>query len=237
MQKITLKKEGIFFSFWDEQTASWINKEISEATLPISWYLPYSVQLEGDLTVCGVMKLLEPYSDQLQVIFSNSLAGIKLTDIYEALKKPLEKKIDVPMNCVYLFKIGEISPIKDDPDQYLSVYPVMMGLTIDDKEETEESVYHLTSFDVRSWCKLSFGIDHFMEYTDIFTEEIVLDGVVNWMLFEVIHCILSQVSLSMQVTEIVPPRDDDRLKSGPMLIDELLLWIDELDRILLNKGA
>ena len=139
------------------------------------------------------------------------------------------------MNCVYLFKMGEVSPIKDDQDQYLSIYPVMMGLIIDDREETDESVYHLSSFDVRAWCALPFGLDYYMEYTDISTEEIVLDGVVNWMLFEVIHCLLSQVSLCMQVTEVLPSREDDRLKSGPMLIDELLLWIDELDRILLNK--
>jgi len=235
MQKITLKKEGIFFSFWDEQTASWINKDISEANLPISWYLPYSVQLEGDLTVCDVMKLLEPYVEQLQAIFSNSLAGIKLADIYEVLKKPLEKNVSVPMNCIYLFKIGEITPIKDDENEYLSIYPVMMGLDINDDEESEESVYHLASFDVRSWCSLPFGIDYFMEYTDVSTEEIVLDGVINWMLFEVIHSLLLQVSICMQVTEAIPAREDSKLKSGPMLIEELLLWIDELDRIFLTK--
>jgi len=235
MQKITIKKEGIFFSFWDEQTASWIDKEISEVNLPVSWYLPYSVQLEGELTVCDIMKLLEPYSDQLQAIFSNSLAGIKLTDIYEVLKKQLEKKTKIPMNCVYLFKIGESTPIKDEENNYLSVYPVIMGLDINDDEDTEEDVYHLTSFDVRLWCTLPIGIDYYMEYTDISTEEIVLDGVVNWTFFEVIHCLLSQVSLCLQVTEVIPVREDSKMKSGPMLIDELLLWIDELDRILLTK--
>lgn len=235
MQKITLKKEGIFFSFWDEQTASWVNKNISEVNLPISWYLPYSVQLEGELTVFDTLELLEQYVEQLQAIFSNSLVGIKLTDIYEVLRKPLEKKVDVPMNCVYLFKIGEITPIKDDPNEYLSIYPVMMGLNINDDEDSEESVYHLTSFDVRAWSSLPFRIDYFMEYTDVSTEEIVLDGVVNWMFFEVIHCLLLQVSLCMQVTKVIPTKEDNQLKSGPMLIEELLLWIDELDRIFLTK--
>jgi hypothetical protein len=98
MQKITLKKEGIFFSFWDEQSASWIDKEIAEAQLPISWYLPYSVQIEGELSTCDILRLLEPYADQLQQIFSNSLAGIQLTDIYTVLQKPLENKPKVPMN-------------------------------------------------------------------------------------------------------------------------------------------
>jgi hypothetical protein len=110
----------------------------------------------------------------------------------------------------------------------------MMGLKIDDEIE-EESVYHLTSFDVRAWCSLPFGIDFFMEYTDITNEEILLDGVMKWMLFEVIHCILSQVSLSMQVTESLQAKDDSCLHSGPMLIEEMFAWIDELDRILLTK--
>lgn len=234
MQKITLKKEGIFFSFWDEQTASWIDKNIVEANLPISWYLPYSMQTEGDLTVCDVMKLLEPYMDQLQLIFSNSLAGIKLTDIYKGLNKPTEKKIKVPMNCVYLFKIGEVRPIKDEEDLYMSVYPIMMGLQIDDKLE-EKTGYHLTSFAVKSWCVLPFGIDHFMEYTDITNEEIVLEGFTKWMFFEVIHTIISQISLSMQVTESLQTKENSLLHSGPMLIEELMAWLDELDRILLTK--
>lgn len=232
MQVITIKKEGFFFSFWDEETASWIERNITESALPFSWYLPYSVQINSDVTTLDIVKNLEPYKSEIEIIFANALGGISLAEFYEILNSPFDRATDLPINCTYLFKIGKVSPANDENFDFLSVYPVMMGLIMEGSE-VGDTAYHLSSYDVRSWCKLPVGLDLYIEYADSEEDDVVFDGLIQWMFFEIIHTIISQMSLCMQVTKVAQVKEENILASGPIEIDELFNWLNELDNILL----
>jgi hypothetical protein len=126
--------------------------------------------------------------------------------------------------------MGEVVPVKDDEIDYLNTYTVLMGLFVEDNAETDK-VYHLSAFDVRDWIDLPFTIDNFMEYTDVQTEEVLLNGLTEWKFFEVIHAILSQITLTLQLLQVTSSVEVKKLESGPMLIGELFVWLDDLDRI------
>jgi hypothetical protein len=234
MQNITLTKTGIYFPYWDEPSATWIDKEIKEAKLPISWYLQYPVQADEDLTVRDILMLIKPYYEQIHFIFSNSLEGVNLTDVYQLLEHPFKTDNPAPMNVLYMFKIGEASPLVDDDRLFYNMYPVLMGIYTTEEIE-EEDIYHLSSYDIRTWCDLPFAIDGSFEFTNITNEELVLDGVISWTLYEVLTCVLSQLSVTMQITETIPIKANSTILCGPILIGELLIWFEDLDRILLSK--
>jgi hypothetical protein len=234
MQQVTLKKDGLYFSFWDEASSSWIDKIITSASFPISWYLPYSVKIEGELTIRDILLILKPHRDLVQLIFANSLGGINIDEVYETLNQPGHTETKAPMNCIYLFKMGEVIPVENQELMFYNIYPVLMGLNIVDEIEGED-VYHLSSHDLRSWCDLQFGIDGFFEYVDVTNDELVMEGIIAWQLFEVIGSILSQISITLQVTQTIKIGDRSKLETGPMKMEELYVWFEELDQILLGK--
>ena len=43
MHKVSINKDGLFFSFWDESSEDWIKKNIADASLPITWFMNYAV--------------------------------------------------------------------------------------------------------------------------------------------------------------------------------------------------
>ena len=235
MQHITIKKKGIYFSFWDEPTAAWVDRNITEVDLPISWYLSYTIKFDGTVTVRDILSLLKPHMDHIQLIFANNLGGVQLQEIYELLEVNKVPPNELPMNCVYLFKMGEASPIEDEEYPYLHIYPVLMGLMIEDNLESE-NVFHLSPYDIRDWCDLELGIDGFLDFTDIETDDVLFTGIVDWKLYEMICAILSQVSISMLVTQTTKVKElKSPLESGPLTFSDLLIWFDDLDRILLSK--
>ena len=231
MQQITVKKDGIYFSFWDESSTSWIDKTIDKVDLPITWYLPYFVQVEENVSIHDFLMQLKPYLDDLQLIFVNALGNVKLSEVYEILEAI--KPDPIKMDGVYLVKIGESSPIEDDVP-LLNIYTALMGIRTDESENDVEVIY-LSSYDINSWCDLPFSIDQFAEFTDITNENIVFEGYLSWQFFEVIAAILSQLTISVQVTKSIQVKENNNTASGPMTLEELFVWFDELDRILLLK--
>jgi hypothetical protein len=233
-QAITLKKDGIYFMYWDESTTTWLDKEIQTEQLPISWYLQYPVQADENVTVRDILLLLKPYIEHIQLIFANSLEGVNLSDVYDMLGQPMIKDTDIPINFIYLFKIGEASPIPEEDYMFYSMYPVLMGVYESEEIESED-IYHLSSYDIRIWCDLPFAIDGFFEYTDLTNDETVMHGITDWTLYEVILGILSQLAVSLQITKTIPITENSTIDTGPVQIAELLTWLEDLDRILLSK--
>lgn len=235
MQHITIKKKGIYFSFWDEPTTSWVNRNIIEAGLPITWYLSYIIKFDGILTVRDILSLLKPYIEHVQLIFANNLGGLHLQEIYELLESNKIPPKDLPMNCVQLFKMGEASPIEADEYPYLNVHQVIMGLQIENNLESD-NLFHLSPYDIRDWCDLELGIDGFLDFTDTETEDVLFTGIVGWKLYEMICAILSQISISMLVTQTTKVKElKSPLESGPLTFSDLIMWFEELDLILLAK--
>ncbi len=230
MQKVTIKKDGIFFSFWDEQTASWVDRNIKDSDFPISYYLPYITRVEGTITLRDFLKHLYPFKNHVQSIFATALSGITYEQITEIIDSPKKQESVGPMNVIYLFRMGEVVPVKDDDLDYLNTYTVLMGLFVEENVE-EDKVYHLSGFDVRDWVDLPFAIDNFVEYTDVQTEEVMLNGLTEWKFFEVVNAVLSQITLTLQLMKMTSSAEVKKLESGPMLIGDLFVWLDDLDRI------
>lgn len=243
MQKITINKSGIHFSFWDETSQNWIDKNISEANLPISWYLPYAIQINEDITVRDFFQIIKPYRDQIELLFLNSLAGVNLDEIYVILEQANLEKNKIDPDCVVLFKIGEVGKVKegDETLNFLNRYTILMGLELvgeDDEtnDGSHDNLHHLSEIDFKDWCDLSLGIDDYLEYVDSETEDVLFEGLINWSLEEFINCVLSQVSITLQIRQSVSEHSSKSpIESGPIQIDDLFDWIDDLDKILLHK--
>ena len=73
MEKIIIKKSGLYFSFWDEDTLSWTDRLISDSDLPITWYFQYSIEIEEFLTISDLLLLFAQYQEDLEFAFSKSL--------------------------------------------------------------------------------------------------------------------------------------------------------------------
>jgi hypothetical protein len=232
MHKVTVKKDGLYFSFWDQSKEDWIEKNIVEATVPISWYLSYPVQFNEMLTVREVINLLRPYADDLSLILAHELAGIELEKIFELADSDKEP-IKIEPDSIYLVRIAEAVPTVQDEEEFnfLSTYPILVGLKeVEDAEEDE--VFSLSSIDFLDWCDLPFELDDYVEYINPATEEVLFEGVMNWTLTEVIGAILSQTSVTLQIMQnsIVSAKEDEE----PVEIEAVFKWFDDLDRILLR---
>lgn len=228
MQKVTIKQDGIYFSYWEEDEADWIDRNINEANLPLSWYLPYAVKMEDGLTIRTILSHLSFYKEQIEDNFSNALHGLSCKTVEDLIRGSGEPITD-QINYLYLFKIGEVIPASEEY-KLIRKTPVIMGLFIKDDIESED-VYHLSSFPIEEWVDLPISIDYFMEYLDTDEDEVVLSGLTTWQFFEIIHTILAQISLTLRITETLPTTAS--LESGPLTISELFDWINELDHILL----
>ena len=232
MHKVTIKKSGLYFLFWDQSKEDWIEKNIVEAAMPISWYLSYPVQFNEMLTIREVIKLLKPYADDLNLIMAHDLAGIEMERIFE-LSESTKEPAKIEPDSIYLVRIAEATPMVQDEEEFnfLSTYPILVGLKeIEDAEEDE--VFSLSSIDFLDWCDLPFELDDYVEYINPTTEDVLFEGVMNWTLAEVIGTILSQTSVTLQIMQnsIVSAKED----ADPVGIDAVFKWFDDLDRILLR---
>ena len=142
MQKITFNKKSILISFWDEAGEKWIDRNIAEADLPISWYLPYEVFVEPKVTIRDVLRLLEPYSDQLNFIFINYMRGLLFNDIVKLLTSAKNEKSKLKVDAVCLIWVGEIKPINEE-EESIDIYPTLMALDMDELDpDGENDTFH-----------------------------------------------------------------------------------------------
>jgi len=229
MQKVTIKEDGIYFSYWEEDNVEWVDQNIKEVDLPLSWYLSYPVKMEDGLTLRQILTHLFFYKEQIENIFSNALYSITCDTMHDIIVASNGQSTD-QINHLYLFKIGEILPASEEY-QLIRTTPVLMGVYIENEVESE-NVYSLSSFPIEDWIDLPISIDYFMEYIDSESEELIMNGLTTWHFFEVIHTVLAQLSVTLRITETLPV-SNSKIKSGPLTISELLGWLNELDRILL----
>jgi hypothetical protein len=235
MHKVTIKKSGFYFSFWDESQADWIEKNILDASLPISWYLNYPIQFTEILTVREIVNLIEPHADVLGLVMINDLAGIDIDKIVDLAKADKLDKNETEIESICLVRIAESVRTQqgDEEFNFLSTYPVLVGLTSSvEEDDDEDNTVSLSSLDFLSWCDFPFEIDDFVEYINPETEDVVFDGVMNWTLGEILSTILSQSSISIQVSQSVSI--DSIEPSDPVEMSDVFQWLDDLDRIFLK---
>jgi hypothetical protein len=234
MHKVTISKSGLYFSFWDQTEETWVEKNILDATVPISWYLSYPIQFTDSLTVREMIKLIEPYAKDLGLIMIHELAGVDISKILELSNTHKSQLNQIEPEAVYLVKIAEATPTvqNDEEFNFLSMYPVLIGLKEVDETGDNDEVFSLTSIDFLDWCDLPFELDDYIEYINPANEEVLFEGVMNWTLGEVIGTILSQTSVTLQIMQnSVIPSDST---GEPVQIDSIFKWFEDLDRVLLR---
>lgn len=234
MHKVTISKSGLYFSFWDQTEETWVEKNILDATVPISWYLSYPIQFTDSLTVREIIKLIEPYAKDLGLIMIHELAGVDISKILELSNTHKSQLNQIEPEAVYLVKIAEATPTvqNDEEFNFLSMYPVLIGLKEVDETGDNDEVFSLTSIDFLDWCDLPFELDDYIEYINPANEEVLFEGVMNWTLGEVIGTILSQTSVTLQIMQnSVIPSDST---GEPVQIDSIFKWFEDLDRVLLR---
>jgi hypothetical protein len=230
MDKLTIRKTGLYFSFWDESSEDWIERSITDSSIPLTWYLNYPIQFDGQLTVRELLTVLKPYSEIIDLVMIRELAGTTLESIYKLLNDGSPTGAEVLPSHVYLIKLADAIPTKQEEEFiFLNSYPVLLGVTEIDEMPEDDELYSLSSINFLDWCDLPIGVDDFLEYIDSETEDTLLEGMINWTLAEALSAILNQISVTVQIsqTSIVKSNPD----SGPLQIADVFEWLDDLDRI------
>jgi hypothetical protein len=239
MHKVSINKDGLFFSFWDESSEDWIKKNIADSSLPITWFMNYAVEIEEGLSVHSVLTLLKPYSDIIKLYFVQSLSGVSLEEIFMTADQSSisAKKIDA--NQVFLLKAAQVSKIKEDEDliNFITVHNVLMGLQIINEDDPDTDILHpLASINFQDWCNLPLVADDWLEYVDPHTEQVYFEGVTNWTFSEIISTILSQTAITLQITQTVSEKSAKTpVEDGPVEISHVWDWLEDLDNIFLKK--
>jgi hypothetical protein len=230
MDKLTIRKTGLYFSFWDESSEDWIERSIADSSIPLTWYLNYPIQFDGQLTVRELLTVLKPYSEIIDLVMIRELAGTTLASIYKLLNDGSPTGAEVLPSHIYLIKLADAIPTKQEEEFiFLNSYPVLLGVTEIDETVEDDELYSLSSINFLDWCDLPIGVDDFLEYIDSETEDTLLEGMINWTLAEALSAILNQISVTVQIsqTSIVKSNPD----SGPIQIADVFEWLDDLDRI------
>ena len=239
MHKVSINNDGLFFSFWDESSEDWIKKNIAEASLPITWFMNYAVEIEEGLSVHAVLTLLKPYSDIIKLYFVQSLSGVNLDEIFMAADRSAISAKKIDSNQVFLLKAAQVSKIKEDEDliNFITVHNLLMGLQTTNEDDPDTDILHpLSAIDFQDWCNLPLVADDWLEYVNIQTEEVYFEGVTNWTFSEIISTILSQTAITLQITQTVSKNSANTpVKDGPVEISHVWDWLTDLDNIFLKK--
>jgi hypothetical protein len=239
MQKVSINKTGINISFWDDQSEKWIEKSLADSNLPITWFMNYAVEIEMGMTVREILDQLKPHAEALKFYFVQNLGGVELEEIFMIADQAKIIKQEIAAKEVFLLKIADLKKINqnDQAIDFLSIYPVLMGLEIVNEEDPESDVLHpLSQINFENWCDLPILADDWLEIVDSQDSSVKFECVINWTFSEIISTILSQAAITLQITQAVSKNSTVQpVQAGPVEISHVWDWLHDLDTIFLNK--
>jgi hypothetical protein len=234
MQKITFNKKSILISFWDETGEKWIDRNIAEADLPISWYLPYEVFVEPKVTIRDVLRLLEPYSEQINFIFINYMRGLLFNDIVKLLTSTKTEKSKLKVDAMCLIWVGEIKPINEE-EESIDIYPTLMALDMDELDpDGENDTFHSAlDINIKQLLDSELVVDDLLElYRAEEPDETELSGVTGWSLFDFARGLLGELVMYAFANRMVQLSELSNLP--PLTADELFKHMENLDKFFKN---
>jgi hypothetical protein len=230
MQKLTFTKYSILVSFWDETSEKWIDRNIADTSLPITWYLPYEVHIEKNVTLRDIVNMLTPYSEQLNFVFLAYLNGVQVEDLFiELLSRPAEPH-NLKIDAICLLWMGKVKPLPDIDDPKIYTFSALLALEIIDEEDdgSEDELHSIYDITVDQLLDTSIVIDDFLEYYDDDKhDDALFSGITDWQFFDFIRTILSELVLYSFTTDIIKKSE---LDTAPIGAAELFEHLDKLDK-------
>jgi hypothetical protein len=233
MEKIIIKPEGVYYAYFNEQADSWIEKDLIESELPISWYTPMTVEITGKVSIRRIIELFERYEDQLNFMYVKDLKTLTLKNIMEVLNQAKEADA-IPILSVCLVWVGEY--IEDGENEFIMVENALVGLDTDelepddDSDNVDEGVFQLTNFDFVQWSNVPLYLDDYLDFIKSSKPEIIFGGIHQWTLGDLFSCILAEISLNLFVSGLVTHPDIVIDQRNPTMgVEELFRYLDELD--------
>lgn len=218
------------FSLWDETDEKWIERNILESNLPITWYLPYEVYLEENITVADVLDLLSEYTDQINFIFINYSKGIPFEEIVKCLVEAKPKKSNLKIDSVCLLWIGELSEADEEFDE-VEIYPAMMALEIDetDPDGENDQLYNISELNIKQLMNSNLVLDDILEiYRTDGSEEIAVSAITSWTLFDFIRGLLNDLLSYAIINRLLLVSEFSKVP--PLNSEELFNHLDNLDK-------
>jgi hypothetical protein len=234
MQKITFNKKSILISFWDDSCEKWIDRNINESDLPISWYLPYEVFVEPKVTIRDVIKLLEPYTEQLNFIFINYLRGLPFDELVKLLNSAKVEKSKVKVDAICLVWVGEIKPIDGD-EESVDIYPTLMALDMDELDpDGENDTFHsVLDTNIKQLLDSELVVDDLLElYRAEDPDDTEFSGITGWSLFDFIRGLFGELVMYAFANRMVQLSELSNLP--PLTADELFKHMENLDKFFKN---
>lgn len=230
MEKIILKPEAAYYAFYEEDSDSWIERDLIESSLPISWYADMPVEIVGKVSTRRIFELFERYEDQLTFMHARALKTLTVSDILKILERE-EIVEEVPIRSLCLVWAGEI--VESDPDDLVIISNALVGLDTeeDDDEVDDDGVYQLTNFDFAQWVDLPVYIDNYLDFIQGREEEnFIFGGIYPWKLGPFLDCLFAEISLNLFLSgQVSNPDVVITERKNTMNIHELFRYIDELE--------
>lgn len=230
MEKIVLKPEAVYYAFYEEDSDTWIERDLIESSLPISWYADMPIEIVGKVSTRRIFELFERYEDQLTFMHSRALKTLTVSDILKILERE-EIVEEVPIRSICLVWAGEIVP--SEPDDLVIISNALVGLDTeeDDDDVDDDGVYQLTNFDFAQWVDLPVYIDNYLDFVQGREEEnFIFGGIYPWKLGPFFDCLLAEISLNLFLSgQVSNPDVVITERKNTMSIQELFRYIDELE--------
>ena len=86
MEKLIIKPEAAYYAYYEEDEDRWIEKDLIDSSLPISWYVDMPVEIIGKVSIKRIFELFERYEDQLTFMYAKALKTLGFNDLLTILE-------------------------------------------------------------------------------------------------------------------------------------------------------
>jgi len=233
MEKVIIKPEAAYYAYYNEETGSWIEKDLIESNLPISWYTQMLVEIEGKISIRRIFELFERYEDQLNFMYAKDLKTLTITDIAKILAQEKKTDSNIPILSICLIWVGEY--LEETDGGYITISSALVGLdsseeTLDEESQIDERVFQLSNFDFAQWSTVPIYLDDYLDFINESDPEMVFSGIYEWKLGDLFSCLFAEISLNLFVSGLVShPEISIDIRNPTMGVLELFDYLDELD--------
>lgn len=231
MEKLIIKPEAAYYAYYFEAEDRWIEKDLIDSELPISWYVDMPVEIIGKVSIRRIFELFERYDDQLTFMYAKALKTLDFNDLLTILESG-ESSNNIPVKSICLVWAGEIIEQGEDADDFIAISYAIVGLDTedDDADIDDDGVFQLTNFDFIQWASVPVYLDNYLDFTKGRDENIIVGGIYSWKFGDFLECILSEISLNLFLSgQVSNPDIVIKQHSPTMNVRELFKYLEELE--------